>query len=110
MTSSPDDETLAREFGKQREDDARAAPPFASMWRVRPRLLSPWWFALPVGALCAAAATFIWVLQTSLTAEQPSAAAVPTVIEIDPQPLAFLLDSPVLAPTPSFDESELAPR
>jgi hypothetical protein len=68
MISSPDDETLAREFGKQREEDARAAPPFASMWRVRPRLLSPWWFAVPVGAACAAAATFIWVLQTSINA------------------------------------------
>jgi len=94
MISSPDDETLAREFGKQREEDARAAPPFASMWRVRPRLLSPWWFAVPV--------------QTSINAE-PSATAGPTVVEIDPEPLAFLLDSP-LTPTPSFDEHVVGPR
>ncbi len=109
MTSSPDDEQLSREFSKQREEDARAAPPFVSMWRVR-RPLSPLWLALPAVSAFAAAATVIWMAHATL-AEPPKAAdKAPIIVLDDPEPLAFLLDSPILEPMPGFDESAVLPR
>jgi len=114
MNSSPEDERLAREFAKQREKDARGAPPFAAMWRVRPRLISPWWFTLPAVSAVAAAATIILVVQTQTKDSEPRAASASRAVVVeqplDPEPLAFLLDSPTLESAPDFDESSVTPR
>lgn len=114
MSPEPADDPLAREFAKLRAADADKVPPFEAMWRPRARRLSPWWLVAPAAAavpvLAAAAAMILWISRP-LQEARPAAAvgAGPVAVQVlDPEPLDFLLDSPVLGSSPDFDTNPIA--
>jgi hypothetical protein len=89
------DDDLKEPFASMKRADR--APPFASMWRPRPRRgLSPWLLALP------AAAVLVLVLWKALSRpSQVSAVVVTPQVEA---PLDFLLETPrALHGVPDFD-------
>jgi len=112
MSPEPGDESLAHELAKLREADRANVPPFEGMWRARPKRLSPWWIAAPVTAvpvLVAAAVMILWVSRPLQEARPAAASAGPVAAQaLDPEPLEFLLDSPVLGSAPDFDSNPLA--
>jgi hypothetical protein len=130
MNSERDDvetRTAREAFAKLRASDGKNVPPFDRMMSARRPRVSTWWIAAPsmTVATAAAAAFVFWIsrgdsdrsLSAGVAAPAASAVVASVVpstrvrVDVPPDPLAFLLDSPSLTSMPDFDSNPiLEPR